>query len=107
MILESKFKRDFIKVLKQLYPSCIILKNDASYLYGIPDMLILFGNKWAMLEFKRDPDANKQANQDYYIHLLNSMSYASFVNPENKEKVLDELQQTFRPSRSTRFSRGK
>ncbi len=60
-------------------------------------MLILYRDKWAALECKKSVTASKQANQAYYISMLNQMSYSSFVYPENKEKVLHELQQAFGP----------
>ena len=83
----------------------MVLKNDANYIQGIPDLLILYRNKWAALECKRSEKEHHQPNQDYYIQLMDDMSYASFVYPENKEVVLNELQFTFQPRRSTRLSR--
>ena len=92
---ESKFQSELIDLLRDLFPGCIILKNDPNYLQGFPDLLILFKDKWAALEVKRTSRARHQANQDYYIDYLNKMSYASYVYPENLEKVLYELQQAF------------
>jgi len=91
--MESKFQSDLIKDIKDLFPDCIILKNDPNYLQGFPDLLILNGNRWAALETKRSSKEKHQPNQDYYVELTYSMSYGSFVYPENKEQVLDELQQ--------------
>ena len=107
MAKESKFQSDLKRDLQRLFPGCMILKNDASAIQGIPDLTILYENKWAALECKRSEDANHQPNQDYYIGKMNRMSYASFVYPENKEKVLDEIQQAFRSSRPTRTSKRK
>lgn len=90
---ESKFQSDLIKDIRDLLPGCIILKNDPTYLQGFPDLLILYGNRWAALENKRSSRSEHQPNQDYYVGLANQMSYASFVYPENKEQVLHELQQ--------------
>lgn len=101
---ENKFQSDLIKELKNIFPKCIILKNDPNYIQGIPDLLILFKNKWAALECKRSKKEHRQPNQEYYIDLMNKMSYASFVCPENKEEVINELQKTFRVRRSTRIS---
>ena len=94
----SKLERDFqsrlIKELKQIFKGCVIMKNDSSYIQGIPDLLILYEDKWAALEVKKSGVASHRPNQDYYVNLMNDMSYASFIYPENKEEVLYELQQT-------------
>lgn len=95
MARESTFQSKLIKELKNLFPGCLVLKNDADYIQGIPDILILFKNKWAALECKRSKDSPKRPNQEHYIHEMGKMSYASFIYPENKEDVLGELQKTF------------
>ena len=92
-MLESAFQKKLIKELKARFPGCIVLKNDANYLQGIPDLLLLFKNRWAMLECKKTVTANRRPNQEYYVEKLNGMSFARFISPENKEEVLDELQQ--------------
>lgn len=104
---ESQFQATLIKDIKAMLPGCVVLKNDANYLQGFPDLLILHDNKWAALECKRDKDAHKQPNQEYYIDKLSKMSYANFICPENRNEVLNELQQTFRTDRSTRISGSK
>lgn len=96
---ENKFQAELIQDLHELFPDCIVLKNDPNYLQGFPDLLILYNKKWAALETKRNVSSNRQPNQEYYIFLLNDMSYASFIYPRIKEKILDELQQAFRSSR--------
>ena len=93
--LESKFQKELIDEIRKQYPGCVILKNDSSYIQGFPDWTILYKNKWAVLEAKRSRTADKQPNQPYYVDKLNSMSYSSFVYPENKDEVLQELQQIF------------
>ena len=102
---ENEYQRRLIKRIKQQFEGCIVLKNDPGYMQGVPDILILFRNKWAALETKKSSNSPKRPNQRYYVHQMNEMSYAAFVCPENEEDVLDDLQQTFRPSRSTRFSK--
>jgi hypothetical protein len=94
---ENQFQSALIKELKKIFPGCMVLKNDSSYYQGIPDLLVLYKDKWAMLECKRSSTATHRPNQDYYIEKFGEMSYASFISPDNKEEVLDELQQTFQP----------
>lgn len=92
---ENEFQAKLIKKLKQIFPGCIVLKNDPGYLQGFPDLLVLYKNKWAALECKRSAQAKHQPNQDYYVKLTGDMSYSSFIFPENEEEVLRELQQAF------------
>lgn len=95
--LERDFQSGLIKELKSLLPGCIITKLDSSYIQGIPDLLILFKDKWAVLECKKSKGAIHQPNQDYYVGLMNEMSFSRFIFPENKEEVIRELEQAFRP----------
>lgn len=90
---ENKFQSDLIKELKILFPNCHIIKQDQNQ--GLPDLLILYHNKWAMLECKRSYNSIKQPNQEYYIDYFNRLSFASFIYPENKEEVLYDLQRSF------------
>lgn len=90
-MLENKFQAKIIKELKQMFPDCIVMKNDSSYIQGIPDLLVLNRNKWASLEIKKNANAKKQPNQEYYVDKMDQMSFSRFVCPENKDQVLDEL----------------
>lgn len=90
-MLENKFQAKVIKELKQMFPDCIVMKNDSSYIQGIPDLLVLNKSKWASLEIKKNANAKKQPNQEYYVDKMDQMSFSRFVCPENKDKVLDEL----------------
>lgn len=94
-MLESAFQSKLIKELKKIFPGCIVLKNDSGYLQGIPDLLILYNNKWASLECKQNNKSKKRPNQEYYVDKMNEMSFSRFICPENKEEVLHELQQAF------------
>lgn len=88
---ESGFQDKLIKDLEELFSGCIITKLDSSLIQGIPDLLILYKNKWAILECKKHAKAIHQPNQDYYVELLNKMSFSSFIFPENKDSVLKDL----------------
>lgn len=104
---ESNFQADLKKELKRIFPGCIITKLDSGDIQGIPDLLILYKNKWATLECKKSKNESKRPNQEYYVRLMNEMSFSRFIYPENKEEVIDELQQTFRSRRPTCFSGSK
>ena len=93
---ESKFQADLKKELKQMFPGCIVTKLDSSDIQGIPDLLILYKNKWATLENKRSKNATKRPNQEYYVNKMNEMSFSRFIFPENKEEVLNELREAFK-----------
>lgn len=88
---ESKFQSNLKKELKNMFPGCIITKLDSGDIQGIPDLLILYKNKWATLENKRTAKAHKQPNQEYYVNKMNDMSFSKFIYPENKEEVLTDL----------------
>ena len=94
-MLENKFQANLIKEIKERFPGCIVMKNDANYIQGIPDILILHNDKWAALECKKNKDSSRRPNQEYYVNRMNEMSYSSFVYPENKEEVLYEISKTF------------
>ena len=98
-ILERKFQKKLIKEIKERFPGCIVCKMDANYIQGIPDLLILFKNFWAALEVKREEHAPHQPNQDHYVNLMNKMSFSRFIYPENKEKVLNEMESAFKSIR--------
>jgi len=93
---ESMYQQKLKRKIKNTFDGCIVLKNDANYLQGIPDLLILYKNKWAMLEVKNDIKAHKQPNQEYYVNKCNKMSFSKFIYPQNEEEVLDELAEFFR-----------
>lgn len=106
-MLESKFQKEVIDELKERLPGCIVMKNDSSYIQGIPDLTVLYKKRWATLECKKEERASHQPNQDYYVGMMNNMSFSRFIYPENKEEVLNELEQAFQPRRSTRVSKRK
>lgn len=90
-MLENRFKTKLVNELKELFPGCIVTHLDPNEIQGIPDLLILYKNKWAALEGKKNANASIRPNQEYYVNIMDQMSYASFIYPENKNIVLDEL----------------
>ena len=106
-MLERDYQKHVIITLKKMFPGCMILKTDPNYKQGIPDLLILYKNHWGALEVKRSKSASHRPNQDHYVKKMNSMSFASFIFPENEEEVLNEIQKAFKPRRKTRVSRSK
>lgn len=104
---ESVYQANLIKRLHKLYPGCIVLKNDSSYMQGIPDLTILYQDKWAALEVKAKEPRNSaifEPNQEWYIETMNNMSFAACIYPENEKDVLRGLQQAFSSRRQTRVS---
>lgn len=93
--LESGFQDQLIRDLKKMFPGCMVFKMDQKQ--GIPDLLVLYRDKWATLECKKFAGASRQANQSDYVGMMDHMSFSRFIEPSNKEEVLRELQQAFKP----------
>lgn len=93
--LESGFQDKLRDELKATFPGCMVFKMDQ--IQGIPDLLVLYKDKWASLECKKNANAKRQPNQEHYVGLMDEMSFSRFVYPENKEEVLNELRKTFEP----------
>jgi hypothetical protein len=100
---ETQYQAKLIKKLETLFPGCLIIRIDSRQIQGLPDILILFNDHWAVLEVKLADDSRTQPNQEYYVNMLNDMSYASFINPENEEEVLSDLQSAFGIIRAARI----
>jgi len=99
MLLESQYQKQLIQKIKDQYPGAVVLKNDSSYIQGIPDWLVLHGPHWAALEIKRSAKARHQPNQPHYIRKLDRMSFAAFVYPENEGEILNEIHKTLQLGR--------
>ena len=104
-MLENAFKTKLVGELEEMFPGAIVVHLDPNEIQGIPDLLILYKDKWAALEGKKSAKERHRPNQDYYVDVMNQMSFAAFIYPENKEEVLYELQQAFNVRRPTRVSR--
>ena len=81
---ENKFQADLKIELKSSFPGCIVTKLDSADIQGIPDLLVLYKDKWAALEVKKSATASHRPNQDYYVEKMDNMSFSKFIYPENK-----------------------
>jgi hypothetical protein len=96
-MLENKFKTNLVKEIKKMFPGCMVVHTDPNEIQGAPDLLVLYKNRWASLEGKKTANSSHRPNQEYYVDKMNEMSFSRFIYPENKEEVLDALQQEFQP----------
>ena len=97
-MLESQYQAELIRQIQERLPGSFVLKNDALYYQGIPDLIVLYKNRWAMLEVKPSAHSRLRVNQEYYIDLFSDMSFASFIYPENEMEVLNEVHKALEPS---------
>lgn len=93
---ERDFQKQLIKKIKKLFVGCIVTKLDPNYIQGIPDLLVLFNDKWASLECKQHAKAKRRPNQGYWVDKMNKMSFSRFIYPDNEKEVLDDLQRAFK-----------
>ena len=93
-MLESEYQMELIPRIEARLPGCLVLKNDANYRQGIPDLSVFYKAHWAFLEVKASEKSVERPNQRYYINTWNEHSFASFIYPENEEEVLDALQRS-------------
>lgn len=92
------YKAKLVVKLNKIFPGCLIIRNDPADTHqGIPDLTILFNDRWAMLEVKAAEDSKQQPNQEYYVDKYNGFSFASFIYPENEEEVLNALKSALSP----------
>ena len=91
-MLENEFQSKLIVEIEERLPGCIVLKNDPNYIQGMPDLTVFYKKKWGTLECKKSKNAKHRPNQEYYVDKMNKMSFSSFIFPENKEEVLNELE---------------
>ncbi len=94
-MLERDYQKKLVKKLKDIFPGCYVIKNDAQLKQGIPDLLVLYNDKWVALEVKQSETANHRPNQDYNVERMNEMSYAAFIYPENEEKIFSQMKEVF------------
>lgn len=105
---ESRFQRKLKEEIVERLPGAVVLKNDPSHFQGVPDLTVLWKDRWALLEVKESKKASHRPNQDLYVEQFNKMSFSRIIFPENKEEVLDEMERSFKyPRRRSRISGSK
>lgn len=92
--LERDIQSRIIKKIEHRLPGVYVFKGDTRFKQGCPDLIILYKDRWALLEVKKTTTSSRQPNQEYYVNELNKMSYAAFIHPGNEEEILDGLQQS-------------
>lgn len=103
--LESRFQSSVKHELETKYPGCIVRKNPPGQENGFPDLVMYYGPIWAMFECKREKDARKRPNQKWWVERLDEMSFARLIFPENRERVMGELDEFIR-GQSRALSKG-
>lgn len=87
------YKTKLKQTIENRLPGCFIMTQDPADTHqGIPDWLILWNDRWAMLEVKASEKAEHQPNQEYWVNYYNQFGFTSFIYPENEQEVLDALQ---------------
>ena len=95
-MLERDYQKKLKGKIQNIFPGCIVLKNDSSICQGIPDLSVYYHGAYAMLEVKKSLNEPKQPNQEYYVNYINENGgFARFIFPENEEEVLNELKEYF------------
>jgi hypothetical protein len=101
---EAEYQAKLVRKLNRRFPGCLILRGDAFRDQGILDLFILHNERWASLEVKASRSAPTRPNQDHFVNRLGTMSFATYIYPENEKEVLDALEQALKPPRRTRIS---
>jgi hypothetical protein len=94
---ENQYQQKLIKKIEARFPGCFVVKNDEQYIQGIPDLTVLHGKRWAVLEVKRSEKErlDPEPNQEHYVERLNGMGCSAFIYPEIEGEVLDAIQAAF------------
>lgn len=100
---ESIFQSNLMREIRTRFVGTLVKKEEPTNHQGFPDLLLLFPKqpgeamgKWAVLEVKRSLNAPHRPNQDRWIDILNTMSFARFICPETMKEVLNELERSLK-----------
>ena len=94
---ENSYQAGLIKRIEVRFEGSVCIKNDANLRQGIPDLTVLWGRTWFVLESKAYKGAPSQPNQAWYIDRFNEMCFAAVICPENEEDIFREIERTLQP----------
>ena len=97
--LESQFQAELRKKIEARLPGAIVNKNDANYRQGFPDLIVLYKDRYAILECKKSAHERYQPNQELYLKRLGEYVFTATIYPENEKEVLNELERSFQTRR--------
>lgn len=93
---ESEFKTKLYKEIRDRFPGTEVVINDSTYIQGFPDVTVYFPNgQYMLLECKRNSKASHRPNQEYYVNESDLKNNATFIFPENKEEIMEELERRY------------
>lgn len=94
---ESDFQKKLIEKLEMTFPGSIVMKNDPTYIQGIPDLTMLYKNMFVAFECKRSESSSRRPNQEWYINKIKEMGgLAYFIYPENMEEIINDISRNIR-----------
>lgn len=91
MTLEKDFQSKFLAKLRKLGCKCYKQQMNATTRAGTPDVIVLLGPVWIMLEFKKAKNSPKRPGQQKNIDWANEVSFGWFVYPENADEVYEQI----------------
>ena len=65
MGLERAFQRKLIKDIMDCSSRCMVINNDPDYIQEIPDLTVLYKDKWASLEVKKSAGGGHRPSQEH------------------------------------------
>lgn len=90
-MVESDIQGKVIKEIITEFPTAIVMKNDARYLQGVPDFVVLYHNVWILIEFKQRGKSSYRPNQEYYLDLAKRWSFGYTIHKDNWETIKPNL----------------
>ena len=72
---EGKFQDKLRKEVEEMFPGSMTFKTDPLDRQGIPDIFIVYNNKWAVLEGKKDKVSHELASLKEMSGLKQKVNY--------------------------------